>query len=50
VTFGPVSEHRQAEIAGVPEDPMAASSTRTTAVMAAAVPTIADAEAALVDR
>ena len=47
VTFGPVSEHGQAEIAGVPEDLMAAWSTRTTAVMAEAVPTIADAEAAL---
>jgi conjugative relaxase-like TrwC/TraI family protein len=47
VTFGPVSEHGQAEIAGIPENLMATWSTRTTAVMAAAVPTIADAEAAL---
>jgi conjugative relaxase-like TrwC/TraI family protein len=47
VSFGPVSAHGQAEIAGVPEDLMAAWSTRTTAVMAEAVPTIADAEASL---
>ncbi len=47
VTFGPVSEHGQAEIVGVPQELMAAWSTRTTAVMAEAVPTIADAEAAL---
>ncbi len=44
VSFGPVSEHGQAEIAGVPEQLLSAWSTRTTAVLADAVPTIADAE------
>ncbi|HEY4992206.1 MAG TPA: AAA family ATPase, partial [Nakamurella sp.] len=47
VSFGPVSEHGQAEIAGTPDDLITAWSTRTTAVMGDAVPTIADAEAAL---
>jgi conjugative relaxase-like TrwC/TraI family protein len=47
VSFGPVSAHGQAEIAGIPEDLMAAWSTRTTAVMTEAVPTIAAAEASL---
>ncbi len=47
VAFGPVSEHGQAEIAGVPEELLAAWSTRTTAVMADAIPTIAQAEEAL---
>jgi conjugative relaxase-like TrwC/TraI family protein len=47
VSFGPVSEHGQAEIAGVPERLMAAWSTRTSAGRADAVPTIADAEDAL---
>jgi conjugative relaxase-like TrwC/TraI family protein len=47
VRFGPVSEHGQAEIAGIPDDLIAAWSTRTAAVMGDAVPTIADAEAAL---
>jgi len=47
VSFGAVSEHGQAEIAGVPEQLMAAWSSRTSAVLADAVPTIADAEDAL---
>jgi conjugative relaxase-like TrwC/TraI family protein len=47
VSFGPVSEHGQAEIAGVPEDLMTAWSSRTSAVLADAVPTIAHAEDAL---
>ena len=47
VSFGPVSEHGQAEIAGVPEYLMTAWSTRTSAVLADAVPTISDAEDAL---
>jgi conjugative relaxase-like TrwC/TraI family protein len=47
LAFGPVSENGQAEIAGVPEELVSAWSTRTTAVLADAVPTIADAEAAL---
>lgn len=47
VSFGPVSEHGQAEIAGVPEELMTAWSSRTSAVLADAVPTIADAEDAL---
>jgi len=47
VSFGAVSEHGQAEIAGTPEELIAAWSTRTAAVMGDAVPTIADAEAAL---
>ncbi|MCA0331041.1 MAG: relaxase domain-containing protein, partial [Actinobacteria bacterium] len=47
VTFEPVTEHGQAEIAGVPEALLAAWSTRTQAVMADAIPTIADAEEAL---
>lgn len=47
VSFGPVSEHGQAEIAGVPEQLMTAWSSRTSAVLADAVPTIADAEDAL---
>ena len=47
VTFGAVSEHGQAEIAGTPENLITAWSTRTAAVMGDAVPTIADAEQAL---
>ncbi|MFN8156356.1 MAG: MobF family relaxase [Candidatus Nanopelagicales bacterium] len=47
VAFGPVSEHGQAEIAGVPEQLLTAWSSRTSAVMADAIPTIADAEDAL---
>ncbi len=47
VTFGPVSEHGQAEIAGTPDELIAEWSTRTAAVMGDAVPTIADAEQAL---
>jgi len=47
VVFGAVSEHGQAQIQGVPEALMAAWSSRTSAVMADAVPTIADAETAL---
>ncbi len=47
LAFGPVSENGQAEIAGVPDELLTAWSTRTTAVLADAVPTIADAEAAL---
>ena len=47
LAFGPVSENGQAEIAGVPDQLLTAWSTRTTAVLADAVPTIADAEAAL---
>jgi conjugative relaxase-like TrwC/TraI family protein len=47
VVFGPVSEHGQAEIAGMPDELLAAWSTRTAAVMAAAVPTIREAEEAL---
>ena len=47
VSFGPVSEHGQAEIAGVPEQLLTAWSSRTSAVLADAVPTIADAEDAL---
>ncbi len=47
VTFGSVSDHGQAEIAGTPEDLTTAWSTRTAAVMGDAVPTIADTEAAL---
>jgi conjugative relaxase-like TrwC/TraI family protein len=47
VVFGAVSEHGQAEIKGVPEELMAVWSSRTSAVMADAVPTIADAESAL---
>ncbi|MHB1738253.1 MAG: MobF family relaxase [Actinomycetes bacterium] len=47
VAFGPVSEHGQAEITGVPDELLSAWSTRTSAVLADAVPTIADAEAAL---
>jgi AAA domain/TrwC relaxase len=42
-----VSEHGQAEIAGTPEELITAWSTRTAAVLGDAVPTIADAEAAL---
>jgi conjugative relaxase-like TrwC/TraI family protein len=47
VTFRPVSEHGQAEIAGVPDELLAAWSNRTAAVMADAIPTIAQAEEAL---
>ena len=47
VVFGPVSEHGQAEIAGIPDELLAAWSTRTAAVMAEAVPTIAEAEEVL---
>lgn len=47
VAFEPVSEHGQAEIAGVPDELLAAWSTRTQAVMADAIPTIAEAEEAL---
>ncbi len=47
VSFGAVSEHGQAEIAGVPEPLMTAWSSRTSAVLADAVPTIAHAEDAL---
>jgi conjugative relaxase-like TrwC/TraI family protein len=47
VRFGPVSEHGQAEIAGVPEELLSVWSTRTTAVHADAAPTIAQAETAL---
>ncbi len=47
ITFGAVSEHGQAEIAGTPENLITAWSTRTVAVMGDAVPTIADAETAL---
>jgi len=47
VVFGAVSEHGQAEIQGVPEALMAAWSSRTSAVMADVVPTIAEAESAL---
>jgi conjugative relaxase-like TrwC/TraI family protein len=47
VVFGAVSEHGQAEIQGVPEALMAVWSSRTSAVMADAVPTIADAETTL---
>ena len=47
VAFLPVSENGQAEIAGVPDQLLTAWSTRTTAVLADAVPTIAEAEAAL---
>jgi conjugative relaxase-like TrwC/TraI family protein len=47
VVFGPVSEHGQAEIAGIPDELLAAWSTRTAAVMADAVPTIAEREASL---
>ncbi len=47
VVFGAVSEHGQAEIKGVPEALMAVWSSRTSAVMADAVPTIADAETTL---
>ncbi len=47
MVFGPVSEHGQAEIAGVPDELLVAWSTRTAAVMADAVPTLADAEEAL---
>jgi conjugative relaxase-like TrwC/TraI family protein len=47
MTFEPVTEHGQAEIAGVPEELVTAWSTRTHAVMADAIPTIAEAEEAL---
>lgn len=47
MVFGPVSEHGQAEIAGVPDELLVAWSTRTAAVMADAVPTLASAEEAL---
>lgn len=47
VVFGPVSEHGQAEIAGVPDELLAVWSTRTAAVMADALPTIAEREASL---
>ena len=44
VVFGSVSEHGQAEIAGVPDDLLTTWSTRSAAVMADVVPTIAEAE------
>ncbi len=47
IAFELVSEHGQAEIAGVPDELLAAWSTRTQAVMADAIPTIAEAEEAL---
>jgi conjugative relaxase-like TrwC/TraI family protein len=47
LVFGQVSEHGQAEIAGVPEELLAVWSSRTAAVMGEAVPTIAEAEATL---
>lgn len=47
VVFGTVSEHGQAEIAGVPADLLTAWSTRSAAVMADVVPTIAEAEETL---
>ena len=47
VVFGEVSEHGQAEITGIPDALLTAWSTRTSAVMADAVPTIAEAEADL---
>jgi conjugative relaxase-like TrwC/TraI family protein len=47
VRFGPVSEHGQAEIDGVPAELASLWSTRTSAVMADASPTIAQAEADL---
>ena len=47
VVFGEVSEHGQAEITGIPDALLTAWSTRTSAVMADAVPTLAEAEAEL---
>jgi conjugative relaxase-like TrwC/TraI family protein len=47
VRFGPVSEHGQAEITGIPTEFMTFWSKRTTAVMADAAPTIAETEADL---
>jgi conjugative relaxase-like TrwC/TraI family protein len=47
VAWDEVSEHGQAEIAGMPHDLLSAWSTRTTAVLADAVPTIADVEETL---
>jgi len=47
VLFGDVSEHGQADITAVPEQLLQAWSSRTSAVMSDAVPTIADAEEAL---
>lgn len=47
VVFGGVSEHGQAEVAGIPDELLGVWSSRTAAVMAEAVPTIADAETAL---
>ncbi|MGE3257869.1 MobF family relaxase [Pseudonocardia sp.] len=47
VAFEPVTEHGQAEVSGVPDELLAAWSTRTAAVMADAIPTIAEAEEAL---
>ncbi len=47
LVFGAVSEHGQAEVAGVPEELMSGWSSRTSAVLAEAIPTIADAEQAL---
>lgn len=47
VSWGEVSEHGQAEIAGIPQQLIAAWSKRTGAVMADAIPTIAGAEATL---
>jgi conjugative relaxase-like TrwC/TraI family protein len=44
VQFGVVSEHGQAEIAGVPTELLTAWSTRTTAVMAKATPDITQSE------
>jgi conjugative relaxase-like TrwC/TraI family protein len=47
VRFGPISEHGQAEIDGVPVELLSLWSTRTSAVMADASPTIAQTEADL---
>lgn len=47
VVFGPVSEHGQADVAGIPDVLLATWSMRTAAVMAEAVPTIAEAEEVL---
>ncbi|MFN8127166.1 MAG: MobF family relaxase [Candidatus Nanopelagicales bacterium] len=47
VAWSEVSEHGQAEIDGVPHDLLVAWSTRTTAVMGDAMPTIADVEETL---
>jgi len=47
VAWGEVSEHGQAEIAGIPQELIGAWSKRTGAVMADAIPTIAEAEVTL---